>query len=1083
MKASATAATGALLLLAFFALAETVDLPEEKLTLKDWYSPYEFNYLQMTEITRHGSFVSNERKQAFAGAGMVEAENNYALPSHVYYRVLVKPDGTEELIDQFFFKGDNFSSSARESPPTLCKDTQNTTTNGDYVTRVNKDMRINCPLTHYYNNRSLPALKLKLSVEGLYRVEVRHIEIPAATAKKYFEPLVVYHTLGFNSWKYHQFRDMIDYSRMCFSWDATFNRVVVAPSGREIPAGSAKWRRDAYYYDKSSLSIGYTTVALNEPGTYKVQLKWSCWRGEMRVDIGSFAYTQAGITRLKNATPDTVLDLYDAKPHTTYRRASAGDGLRNSEYWANRCTHTNPLAVPRPEKLVDEYETNADCVSYPQMGVFVHYFCEGPGWMERQSVDSMPSRTSTYNREDRCYIPEVKNRSVKLSSLAKTKKVYSFELKPLHSVYNASVWPPDPVEEDTLECDVSADGPVEIAWYVTTPRPRSPNNNTSPRRNYTWNGTDWRNYTPPEPRIPIVYDVPRKIVKDVLRQGDFRFNDTVRCSARAVIADRRGPEVFSPAVVIGRYTPPAAGAPPSSAASMSGVFLPLAGGSGGEGLPLAAAGLGAAALAAGALLFAGRPDRFALSRSRPPRPPAAPAFAGVTLTVVKDGLTNYARDIGSEVVALEKYFDSRLEDAARWVANGVAMLRERQSRIDAESAAGRANDLVRGPDGKYYLKSTGQFWASGSISPLASTGWKFDGNRKDGNYVTGLSLGRETPGTGWGSAAWKDTAWPEAGIGDHTGWRQSGYGAEGRYAPSSPVVTNDDDDNEDGSGGNDNGDEAGAVGRVDFRFWKMRNGIGEYAPQDTVDAPQEIAEFPVACVDEDAGIVTVIGPGGQLIKTRIELYVASQERLADRFSRAADAYLVNAENLATSSGSVGPLYNAERRAGESFVRRVEEIRAGQRLMRGIGTFIPFVGAGVNGYASYETVKIATGRDDLAIGAGIATAVTSFAIDLSVFGGPLAAIFIWDTTFGFGTAGAVIGREAANATGNSDQAETYDDRATWLSTYSPSGMAMIFIENTAINAAGPVCRPSDSDTPCPSGNCTGGEFPVPVPGQA
>ena len=153
-----------MLLLPCAALAAPVDMPSEQLVLKDWLSP--FRYYKCD-----GCSDTAKNFQTFTiDAAKIPADNLNSLPSHIYYRVLVAADGTEQVIDQFYFRGNESSWSAPETlkPPSI---------GGTYIPAT---------VTRYRNTKTLPA-KTVDAAPGTYRLEIRHIEISAATVANYLK--------------------------------------------------------------------------------------------------------------------------------------------------------------------------------------------------------------------------------------------------------------------------------------------------------------------------------------------------------------------------------------------------------------------------------------------------------------------------------------------------------------------------------------------------------------------------------------------------------------------------------------------------------------------------------------------------------------------------------------------------------------------------------------------------------------------------------------------------------------------------------------------------------------------------------
>lgn len=155
--------TALLLLLPCAALAESVDLPAERLVLKDWLSPFGYSKCDNCNTPNFQTFS--------IGSAKITAQNMNSLPSHIYYRMLVYPNGTEQVVDQYYFRGNE---SAGSAPEKLKPPSQGGTYSPDTV-------------THYYNNRTLPAITIDVGEPGNYRLDIRHIEIPAPTVANYLK--------------------------------------------------------------------------------------------------------------------------------------------------------------------------------------------------------------------------------------------------------------------------------------------------------------------------------------------------------------------------------------------------------------------------------------------------------------------------------------------------------------------------------------------------------------------------------------------------------------------------------------------------------------------------------------------------------------------------------------------------------------------------------------------------------------------------------------------------------------------------------------------------------------------------------
>lgn len=130
-----------------------ITIPSIEIELADWYSPSDFrtSYHPTSDFSYYYSIPA----KAFEGI------NYYDLGIHFYYRVLIHPDGTEEVIDSYKF--DNHIPTRTEP------NTDNCPGCGDY---------------HYFAEYVIPEKTIyagDLDEEGEYKVELRHIEISAPT--------------------------------------------------------------------------------------------------------------------------------------------------------------------------------------------------------------------------------------------------------------------------------------------------------------------------------------------------------------------------------------------------------------------------------------------------------------------------------------------------------------------------------------------------------------------------------------------------------------------------------------------------------------------------------------------------------------------------------------------------------------------------------------------------------------------------------------------------------------------------------------------------------------------------------------
>lgn len=158
------------------ASAQTIIIPEEKIELKSWNEPHEQYHFHQSS---HGnSWYYGEKS---VPATSMIGENYYGLSKYIYYRVLIYPDGSEEIIDQYLFDNKNTT----ETVDTNCKWEESNSGGSDrgwfYF------LRRGCAKYKYYSKHTIPEKTLDVDVdeEGTYKIQLRKIEIPITTAEKY----------------------------------------------------------------------------------------------------------------------------------------------------------------------------------------------------------------------------------------------------------------------------------------------------------------------------------------------------------------------------------------------------------------------------------------------------------------------------------------------------------------------------------------------------------------------------------------------------------------------------------------------------------------------------------------------------------------------------------------------------------------------------------------------------------------------------------------------------------------------------------------------------------------------------------
>ena len=170
-----------------------IDAPVESLSLRDWLAPsgtFEWGGNRGWHNGVQSAYgyenYWNDWNNDYTGWSAnlifpekVKADVAFTNPSHIYYRVLVKPDGSEQILDQYYFRGDQ--STSTNPIAEFCKDTERTY--DQYGREIETKICKTPYVTHYYNERTLPEKNIELSGEGKFKIEIRHIEIPGMTGR------------------------------------------------------------------------------------------------------------------------------------------------------------------------------------------------------------------------------------------------------------------------------------------------------------------------------------------------------------------------------------------------------------------------------------------------------------------------------------------------------------------------------------------------------------------------------------------------------------------------------------------------------------------------------------------------------------------------------------------------------------------------------------------------------------------------------------------------------------------------------------------------------------------------------------
>lgn len=197
-------------------ITEHISIPSEKISLDSWTDPYDINTHTSTGGCGANSCNSNEQKETSPSI-KIASSNKYTLDTYIFYRVLVKPDGSEEIIDQYKY---NNHISTRSEPV-------------QGQTGVNR----------YFAEYTLPEKILELKGAGDYTVEVRRIRIPALTAEK--NP-----NIGIDSVVNLYDAELINNHTFETGWE-------------KFPGQERSWNHDYYMCTKTPASIFSSTGSLD----------------------------------------------------------------------------------------------------------------------------------------------------------------------------------------------------------------------------------------------------------------------------------------------------------------------------------------------------------------------------------------------------------------------------------------------------------------------------------------------------------------------------------------------------------------------------------------------------------------------------------------------------------------------------------------------------------------------------------------------------------------------------------------------------------------------------------------------------
>jgi hypothetical protein len=171
-----------------FALEITV--PSAPVQLKSWGDPYEYrNHYKWQSYSgsNYGYYSGGGFHRNYEGRNRVVGQNYYELPVYIYYRVLIHPDGTEEIIDQFKFDSSKATSSIRTDcvQYTYSFNPYYSSWGSGYSGGYSENRRSGCSDHQYFSEYILPEKTIEVNDLGDYKVEIRYVEIPRLTHEKF----------------------------------------------------------------------------------------------------------------------------------------------------------------------------------------------------------------------------------------------------------------------------------------------------------------------------------------------------------------------------------------------------------------------------------------------------------------------------------------------------------------------------------------------------------------------------------------------------------------------------------------------------------------------------------------------------------------------------------------------------------------------------------------------------------------------------------------------------------------------------------------------------------------------------------
>lgn len=160
--------------------SKQVIVPEEQINLQTFGDPYEY-FLHVYQYGYSPGWYYTYSLTDYKGLNKIKGHNDYELDTRIYYRVLIHPDGTEEFIDEYKFDNKNIT----RTEETNCKETVQESDSGQGGGY--SETRKGCSKHRYYSEHVIPeeTIEIKNPQVGMYKLEIRRIDIPAYMAEKY----------------------------------------------------------------------------------------------------------------------------------------------------------------------------------------------------------------------------------------------------------------------------------------------------------------------------------------------------------------------------------------------------------------------------------------------------------------------------------------------------------------------------------------------------------------------------------------------------------------------------------------------------------------------------------------------------------------------------------------------------------------------------------------------------------------------------------------------------------------------------------------------------------------------------------